>query len=187
MVCFFTFPSGCFHLTFIFRCRSTAVCQCENNRQENHERHHWVDDALSNSHLRPASMPPPMPAYIDPTTISSTKPSINTNQYFESPFTTPIPPSISPLTSFANLSSLSPALLRSTPPPSLLVPFARPLANPGMSTPTVPLPRDKNTAAWSPLQRHTAVSPPSLLAPVSLSLRHNDVASIASSSSSSPL
>jgi hypothetical protein len=150
-----------------------------------------VDDALSNSHFHhPESMPPPpMPAYLDPTTISSTKPSINTNQYFDSPFTTPIPPSISPLTSFANLSLLSPALLRSTPPPSLLVPFARPPANPGTSTatPAVPPFRDKNTAAWSPLRRHTAVSlPPSLPASVSLSSHHNDVASIAPSSSSPP-
>ena len=147
-----------------------------------------MEVALSNSHHHPASMPPPpMPAYLDPTTISSTKPSINTNQYFESPFTTPIPPSISPLTSFANLSLLSPALLRSTPPPSLLVPFARPHANPEMSTtPTVASPRDKNAAAWSPLRRHTFVSP-SLPAPVSLSSHHNDVASIASSSSSPPL
>ena len=148
-----------------------------------------MDDALSNSHdHHPTSMPPPpMPAYLDPTTISSTKPSINTNQYFESSFATPIPPSISPLTSFANLSLLSPALLRSTPPPSLLVPFARPPANPGMTTttPTVPPPADKNTAAWSPLRRHTAVLPP-LPAPVSLSSHHNDVASIASSSSSPP-
>jgi hypothetical protein len=166
--------------------------QCEDDdHQENHERHHLVDDALNNSHHHhPASMPPPpMPAYLDPTTISSTKPSINTNQYFESPFTTPIPPSISPLTSFANLSLLSPALLRSTPPPSLLAPFARPPANTGLSTttPTVPPPRDNDTAAWSPLRRHTAVSPPpSHPAPASLSSHHNDVASIASSSSSPP-
>ena len=133
--------------------------------------------------------PPPMPAYLDPTTISSTKPTINTNQYFESPFTTTIPPSISPLTSFANLSLLSPALLRSTPPPSLLAPFARPPANPGVSTttPAVPPPRDKNTgAAWSPLRRHTAVSPPSLPAPVLSSSFHNDATFIAPSSSSPP-
>src|ERR1700678_784573 len=105
-----------------------------------------MDDTLSNSHHHhPASMlPPPMPAYLDPTAISSTKPSINTNQYFEPPFTTPIPPSISPLTSFANLSLLSPALLRS---PSLLVPLTQPPVKPGMSTttPTVPPPRDKET------------------------------------------
>ena len=174
-----------FHWTFV---SGVDRPQCENDRQENHERHHWADDALSNSHHQhPASMPPPpMPAYLDPTTISSTKPSISSNHYFESPFATPILPSVSPLTSFANLSLLSPALLRSTPPPSLLAPFARPPANPGMSTtPTVPPSTDKNTAAWSPLRRHTAVSPPpSLPVPVSLSSHHDDTASIAPSSSS---
>ena len=145
---------------------------------------------LTNSHHPyPASMPPPpMPAFLDPTTISSTKPSININQNFDSPLTALIPPSISPLTSFANLSLLSPALLRSTPPPSLLAPFARPPLNPGMTTSTVPPSRDNNAATWSPLRRHTAaLSSTSPLPPlVSPSSVHNDNNFIVKSPSSPP-
>jgi hypothetical protein len=175
MVCFFTFPSGCFHLSLFF---GVDRPKCENDRRENHERHQLVDDALDNSHHR---HPARMPAFLYPTIISSRKPSINTNQHFETTFTTPIPPSISLLTSFADLSLSSPALLRPTPAPSLLVPFARPPANPGLgtTTPTVLPPRDNDTAAWSPLRRHTAVSPLSLPGLVLLSSDHNDVASIA--------
>ena len=141
-----------------------------------------------NSHQHhPSSMPPPpMPASLDPTTISSTKSSISTNQYSDSSSTTLIPPPISPLTSFANLSLLSPALLRSTPPPSLSVSFTRPPPNPGMTT--VPLSRESNTTTWSPLRRHTAAlsstSPSPHPASGSLSSYHNDNHFLISSPSS---
>ena len=180
MVGLFLSSSECFRLTFI---SDIDQPQCTDNYQENHERHHRVDDMHTHSHHHPASMPPPpMPASLDPTTIS-TKPSINTNQQFESPLTTLIPPSISPLTSFANLSLLSPALLRSTPPPSLLIPFTHPPSTPVMTTPFVPPPRDNDAAAWSPLRRHTAAlsSTSPLPASVSLSSCHNDNNSIVSS------
>lgn len=175
-----------FSLTFI----SVDRPHSEDGRQENHDQyhryhHHREDDVLTNSHHHhPTSMPPPpMPAFLDPTTISSTKSSINTNQHFDSPLITSIPPSISPLTSFANLSLLSPALIRSTSPS--LVPFGHPPLNSAMTatTPTVP-PRDKNAAAWSSLRRHTTELPSTSPLPSS---HHNDIGCITSSSSSSPL
>lgn len=176
--------------------------QYENEHQEDHERHryhhHLCGDVLTNAQCRcPASMPPPpMPASLDPTTVSSTKPSLNVNhinQHHQSHLATP---SISPLTSFANLSLLSPALLGSTPPPPSSLSFPLPLPPNSTSTTTVSpgvIPPGDHSTPWSPLRRYTTsftplstTSLPSLPVPVpvSSSSHVDDPASVASSPSS---
>ena len=90
--------------------------QREGVRQENHERHRLVDNALSNPrHQHPLSVPLPMPAYLDTATVC---------RQFR------ILPSTSLLTSpFANLPFPSPALLRSTSPPLLWLLLLAPLGS----------------------------------------------------------